>query len=50
MAFGAVIKAKRDFKYLTEITDRTEGKSINKSEISGSEGKPFELILKDYTE
>ena len=28
LAFGAVIKAKRDFKYLTEITDRTEGKSI----------------------
>ena len=41
IAFNAVSEAMSDFKYLTEVTDRTEGKSINRTELSGSEEKPI---------
>lgn len=35
LAFNAVVKAKNDLKYQIEVTDRTEGKSLQKLEHSG---------------
>lgn len=45
LAYGAVIKARDDLKYLVEITDRTSGKSVQKSELTGKDGKDLPIPI-----
>lgn len=48
LAYEAVIKAKKEFKYLVEITDRTSGKSPQTHELTGGDGNPLEIVVKEF--
>jgi hypothetical protein len=47
LAYMAVVKARRDLKYLVELTDRTEGRSQQNTNITGVDNQPL-IIIKDY--
>ena len=36
LAYKAVVSARKDLAYLKEVTDRTEGKAVQRNEMSGS--------------
>jgi hypothetical protein len=49
IAQNAVIESQSELGHLKEVTDRTEGKPLAKTELSGANGAPLELSLTPVT-